>query len=147
MDRTFMMIKPDGVQRGLVGEIIKRVEQKGLKIVAMKLLKISKELAAQHYAEHIYKDFYPDLERFITSGPVLALVLEGTNAIEIVRHLNGATDPREALPGTIRGDLALFKTMNIVHGSDSQKSAEREIKLFFSQSEILEYERSIDKWI
>lgn len=141
------MIKPDGVQRGLISDILKRYESKGLKIVAMKLMQISEEMARKHYAKHLNKDFFPELIRFITSGPVVALVLEGDNAIEVVRKLNGETNPQKASLGTIRGDFGISKTKNIVHGSDSKESAEREIQLFFSESEILSYERAIDEWL
>lgn len=136
MERTFMMIKPDGVKRRLVGEVIKRVEESGLTILAMKLIKISTELARKHYAAHLHKDFFPKLERFITSGPVVAMVIAGDNAIAQVRKLNGDTNPAKALSGTIRGDFAHDLTHNVVHGSDSIASATSEIQLFFSENEI-----------
>ncbi len=138
-ERTFLMVKPDGVQRGLIGNVISRVEQKGLKIVGLKLMKISQELATQHYGEHKGKPFYDGLINFITSAPVAAMVLEGDDAVDIVRTMIGVTDPRKAAPGTVRGDLAVFMGKNVVHGSDSLESAEREINLFFSKEEIYSY--------
>lgn len=136
MEQTFMMVKPDGVRRGLVGEIISRVEKLGLQIVAQKMMQISKELAAKHYVEHLHKDFYPELEAFITSGPVVAMVVKGEHAIQLIRKLNGATKITESVPGSIRGDYANSTTENIVHGSDSPESASREIQLFFTPEEL-----------
>jgi nucleoside-diphosphate kinase len=130
------MVKPDGVRRGLVGEVVRRFEAKGLRIRAMKLMQVSPELAAAHYAEHRDKPFYNDLVSFITSGPSVPMVLEGREAITVARTLMGATDPAKAQPGTIRGDLGLEITENIVHGSDSPESAEREISLYFSPEEL-----------
>ncbi|HHU76498.1 MAG TPA: nucleoside-diphosphate kinase [Firmicutes bacterium] len=147
MEQTFSMIKPDAVQRNLVGEIIGRFEKKGLKLAALKLLSINKELAERHYAEHVGKPFFKDLVSFITSGPVVAMVWEGQNAIQVVRTMMGKTDPQEALPGTIRGDFGLFTGNNIVHGSDSPESASREINLFFSQDEIITYKKDLDSWV
>ncbi|NHW23581.1 MAG: nucleoside-diphosphate kinase [Archaeoglobales archaeon] len=147
MERTFVMVKPDGVQRGLVGEIISRLERKGLKIVAMKMLRISKELAQEHYAEHRAKPFFSSLVGYITSAPVVAMVVEGKNAVKVVRKLVGATNPSEAEPGTIRGDFGLDLGRNVVHASDSVMSADREIRLFFREEEILDYERESDVWI
>ncbi|MDK2876089.1 MAG: nucleoside-diphosphate kinase [Archaeoglobaceae archaeon] len=147
MERTFVMVKPDGVQRGLIGQIISRLENKGLKIVAMKMLRISKELAEEHYAEHKAKPFFSSLVSYITSAPVVAMVVEGKNAVKVVRKLVGATNPAEAEPGTIRGDFALDLGRNVVHASDSIASAEREIKLFFKEEEILEYGRETDVWV
>jgi nucleoside-diphosphate kinase len=141
VSRTFVMVKPDGVRRGLAGTVIARFEQKGLRLAGLKLLEVTPELAAQHYAEHREKPFYPELVRFITSGPVVAMVLEGRDAVQVVRKLMGATDPVKAEPGTIRGDHALAITENIVHGSDSDESAEREIALYFGAGEIVETER------
>jgi nucleoside-diphosphate kinase len=129
--RTFVILKPDAVRRGLVGEILSRYEAKGLDIVAMEHRTIDGELADQHYAEHVERDFYPPLRTFVTSGPLVALVLEGDEAIEVVRALNGVTDGRKAAPGTIRGDLSLSNRENLVHGSDSAESAERETKIWF----------------
>ena len=133
MERTLVLIKPDAVRRGLVGEILGRFEAKGLSIVAMEQRLIDGELAYRHYAEHVDRDFYPPLRDFVTSGPMVALVLEGDTAIEVVRALNGATDGRKAAPGTIRGDLSLSNRENLVHGSDSPESAEREIAIWFPQ--------------
>ncbi len=147
MEQTFSMLKPDAVQRSLIGEIIGRFEKKGLKLVALKLLKISREMAERHYAEHLGKPFFNDLVDFITSGPVVAMIWEGQNAIQVVRTMMGKTDPQEALPGTIRGDFGLFTGNNIVHGSDSPESASREINLFFSEGEIISYQKEIDNWI
>lgn len=136
MNCTFAMVKPDGVQKGLVGEIISRFEKKGLKMVALKIMNITPELAEKHYSEHKGKPFFADLVNFITSGPVVAMVLEGENVIPIVRTMMGATDPQDAAPGTIRGDLALTIDENIIHGSDSLESAKREIGLFFKEEEM-----------
>ena len=132
-ERTLVLIKPDGVRRGLVGEVIARIERKGMRIAAMKLRVLDREGAEHHYAEHAGKDFYESLVEFITSGPLVALVAEGPRAIEAFRALAGATDPVRAAPGTIRGDHALAVQQNIVHGSDSPESAEREIKIFFPE--------------
>ena len=132
MERTFVMVKPDGVQRNLVGEVISRFEKRGLKLVGLKLMQISQELAAKHYGEHQGKPFYDELIGFITSGPVVAMVWEGLNAVSVVRNMMGKTNPAEAAPGTIRGDFALYMVNNVVHGSDSPDSATREINLFFT---------------
>ncbi|MDR6173236.1 nucleoside-diphosphate kinase [Nocardioides zeae] len=129
--RTLVLLKPDAVRRGLVGEILSRFEAKGLSLVALELRTIDAEQADAHYAEHVERDFYPPLRTFVTSGPLLAAVLEGDEAIEVVRTLNGATDGRKAAPGTIRGDLSLSNRENLVHGSDSPESAAREITLWF----------------
>ena len=129
--RTLVLLKPDTVRRGLVGEVLSRFEAKGLTIVAMQHRQIDGALADQHYAEHVERDFYPPLRTFVTSGPLVALVLEGDDAIEVVRALNGATDGRKAAPGTVRGDLSLSNRENLVHGSDSPESAAREIGLWF----------------
>lgn len=147
MERTYLMIKPDGVQRGLCGEIISRFEKKGLKIVAMKLMTIPRETAETHYGEHKGKKFYDSLISYITSGPVLAMVLEGDNAVAVCRNLMGKTNPQESAPGTIRGDYCMVTGVNIIHGSDSPESAAREISIFFEPSEISEYKRDSDKWI
>ncbi len=147
MERTFVMIKPDGVQRGLIGEIISRLERKGLKIVAMKMLNVSKDLAERHYAEHREKPFFQSLVDYITSGPVVAMVVEGKNAVKVVRTLVGATNPQEALPGTIRGDFGMDIGRNVIHASDSLESAEREISLFFKPEEIVEYKRIDEDWL
>lgn len=129
--RTLVLLKPDAVRRGLVGDILSRFETKGLSIVAMEQRTIDGSKADEHYADHVEKDFYPPLRDFVTSGPLVALVLEGDEAIEVVRGLNGATDGRKAAPGTIRGDLSLSNRENLVHGSDSPESATREIKIWF----------------
>ena len=134
---TFVMVKPDGVRRGLVGEVVRRFEQKGLKLKALKLIQVTPELAAAHYAEHREKSFYGDLVAFITSGPSVPMVLEGREAVSVARTLMGATDPAKALPGTIRGDFGAEITENIVHGSDSPESASREIGLYFKPEELL----------
>jgi len=131
--KTFFMIKPDGVQRNLVGEIISRVEAKGFSITKIKMMTISKELAEQHYGEHKDKPFFNDLVSFITSGPVVAMQVEGENVVLQIRNLMGATNPSESTPGSIRGDLATELDKNVVHGSDSEESAERELSLFFGQ--------------
>lgn len=130
-DRTLVLCKPDAVERRLVGEIVSRIERKGLQIAEMRMLTIDQELAAEHYVEHVTKGFYPELEAFITRGPVVAMIVEGPEAVAVVRTLMGATNPRTSAPGTIRGDLAIELTENLVHGSDSPESAEREIKLYF----------------
>jgi nucleoside-diphosphate kinase len=129
--RTLVLFKPDAVRRGLVGSILARYEAKGLSVVALELRSIDASLADQHYAEHVAKDFYPPLREFVTSGPLVASVLEGDEAVEVVRALNGATDGRKAAPGTIRGDLSQSNRENLVHGSDSPESAAREIALWF----------------
>ncbi len=130
-ERTLVLLKPDAVRRGLVGEIIGRYEAKGLSVVALDMRTIDEETADEHYAEHVARDFYPPLRTFVTSGPLVAMVLEGDSAVEVVRGLNGATDARVAAPGTIRGDLALSNRENLVHGSDSTDSATREIAVWF----------------
>jgi nucleoside-diphosphate kinase len=147
MQRTLVLVKPDGVQRGLVGEIIGRLERRGLKLISLKLMQISRELAARHYAEHQGKPFYNGLLAFITSGPVVAMIWEGREAVTVVRSLMGSTDPLKAAPGTIRGDLALDLGMNLIHGSDSPARAEAEMALFFNGAELHEYERTADRWI
>ncbi len=147
MDRTLVLIKPDALQRGLAGEIISRLERRGLKIVAMRLMQIDDALARRHYAEHEGKPFLEGLVRFITSSPVIAAVFEGPGAIMVVRGIMGATDPQKAEPGTIRGDLALFVQSNLIHGSDSPQSAQREISLFFSDGDIVAWERDLDAWV
>ena len=129
--RTLVLLKPDAVRRGLVGAILSRFEDRGLRIVAMEQRTIDTSIADQHYAEHVERDFYPPLRDFVTSGPLVALVLEGDSAVEVVRGINGATDGRKAAPGTIRGDYSLSNRENLVHGSDSPESAEREIGIWF----------------
>lgn len=147
MDRTLILAKPDGLQRGLVGTIIARFEGRGLKLIAMKMIQMSGELAARHYAEHEGKDFYEDLVTYITSGPVVAMVWEGKDAIDAARATMGVTKPVEAGPGTIRGDFGLDVSRNLVHGSDSEKSASREIDLFFAREEIVNWNRDGEQWI
>jgi len=137
VERTFSMIKPEGVARGLVGEIISRIEARGYRIVALKMLRLSREMAEKHYAEHRDKPFFPELINHITSGPVVAMVLEGPNVIAGWRKMMGSTNPQEAAPGTIRGDYALETGQNVVHGSDSPANAEREISLFFRPEELV----------
>ncbi|HHW41769.1 MAG TPA: nucleoside-diphosphate kinase [Syntrophomonadaceae bacterium] len=147
MERTFVMVKPDGVQRQLVGEIIRTFERRGLKIVGLKMLRITKELASRHYAEHQGKPFFDGLVEYITSAPVVAMVLEGRNCISLVRQMMGATDPAKAAPGTIRGSFGIDIGRNVIHGSDSPESAAREISLFFDESELLDYGLSLESWI
>jgi len=137
MERTFVMVKPDGFRRGLVGEILARFEHKGFRIVGLKALRISQEVAERHYAEHREKPFFPSLVGFITSGPVVAMVLEGPNAVAEVRKMMGATHPKDALPGTIRGDYATTIDENVIHGSATLEDAQREIALFFRPEELL----------
>lgn len=137
LQKTFVMIKPDGVKRKLVGEIIGRIERKGLDIIAMKLVKMSKEAAEKLYEEHKGKSFYQELVSYITSGPVLCMVVAGDEAVAVMRKMIGATDPKEASPGTIRGDLALSKGENVIHASDSEEKAKKEMSIFFSDSEII----------
>lgn len=141
------MVKPDGVQRNLIGDIVRRFENKGFKLVAAKLMVISDELAKNHYAEHKERPFFGELVDFIISGPVFAMVWEGENVIKTAREMIGATNPQEANPGTIRGDYGMTVGKNIIHGSDSQESAEREIQLFFGESEIVSYEKMDNEWI
>ena len=147
MEQTYLMIKPDGVQRGLCGEILSRFEKKGLKIVAMKLMVIPKETAENHYGEHKERPFFPSLISYITSGPVLAMVLEGENAVSVCRNMMGKTNPSESAPGTIRGDYCMVTGVNIIHGSDSPESAAREIGIFFRPEDLVDYKRDSDKWI
>lgn len=135
-ERTFVAIKPDGVKRGLIGRIIRKIEDKGFKIVALKMLQVSEELAAKHYAEHADKPFYGALIKFITSGPIVAMVLQGENAVASVRKFMGKTNPDEAEVGSIRGDFAQVMRFNTIHGSDCKESAEREINLYFTPEEI-----------
>jgi len=147
VEKTFVMIKPDGIQREIAGEIISRFERKGLKLVGMKMMKLSREKAEKHYAEHVGKGFYDELISFITSGPVIAMIWAGLDAIKIVRKVVGATSPDKAEPGTIRGDFVLCTTFNIVHASDSAETAKREINLFFDGSEILDYSLKIEEYL
>lgn len=141
------MVKPDGVQRGVIGDVVRRFEQKGFKLVAAKLMQISEELANEHYGEHKERPFFGELVEFITSGPVFAMVWEGEDVINISRTMIGATKPEEATPGSIRGDYAVTVGKNIIHGSDSVESAEREINLFFGEEEIVNYTKQDETWI
>ncbi len=147
MEQTLVIVKPGAVQRGLIGDIISRFENRGLKIAAMKMIHIAPELAEKHYAEHKGKPFFEDLVNFITSSPVVVIVLEGENAITVARTMMGATNPLDAAPGTIRGDFGLFTGKNIVHGSDSAASADGEISLFFSENEFVAYTRCDEEWL
>ena len=147
MERTFVAIKPDGVQRGLVGEIISRLERRGLKLVAIRLMQVDEDLAGRHYAEHVDRPFFSSLVSFITSGPIVAMIWEANNAVALARQTMGSTNPGEAAPGTIRGDFGIDIGRNIVHGSDGPESAEREIGLFFQSGDALDYTRSTDEWI
>lgn len=147
MERTFLMVKPDGVQRNLIGEIVSRFEKKGFKLVAAKLMTVSRELAETHYAEHKERPFFGELVDFITSGPVFAMVWEGDNVIATARQMMGATNPSDAAPGTIRGDYGVHVGMNVIHGSDSPESAKREISIFFKEEELITYDKTIDKWV
>jgi nucleoside-diphosphate kinase len=148
VERTFVAIKPDGVERGLIGEIISRFEKRGLKLVGMKQMQVTTELAERHYGEHKGKPFFAGLVAFITSGPIVAMVWEGKGAIALCRNVIGATSPAASAMGTIRGDLALDISRNIVHGSDGPESAAREIGLFFTADELIsQWDRTIDKWI
>lgn len=147
MERTLIIAKPDAVQRGLIGEIVRRFENRGLRIVGMKFMQISRELASRHYAEHEGKKFYESLLAYITSAPVVVMVLEGSEAVTVARNTIGETHPRDSKPGTIRGDFGIEKGRNLVHGSDSVTSAEREINLFFAAEELVNWQRSTDPWI
>lgn len=147
MEKTFLMVKPDGVQRNLVGEITKRFEAKGFKLAGAKLMVISDELAKNHYGEHKERPFFGELVEFITSGPVFAMVWEGENVIKSARDMMGKTNPLEAASGTIRGDFGMTVGKNIIHGSDSEESAEREIDLFFEENEIASYTKQDSAWI
>uniref|UniRef100_C5D3E3 Nucleoside diphosphate kinase n=1 Tax=Geobacillus sp. (strain WCH70) TaxID=471223 RepID=C5D3E3_GEOSW len=147
MQRTFIMVKPDGVQRNLIGEIVARFEKKGFQLVGAKLMQVSRELAEQHYAEHKERPFFGELVDFITSGPVFAMVWEGENVIAAARQMMGKTNPQEAAPGTIRGDYGLTVGKNVIHGSDSPESAEREIRLFFKEEELVNYSKLMNQWL
>jgi len=146
VQRTLVLCKPDAVQRGLVGRIVERFERKGLKIAGLKMLRVTDELAERHYAEHVAKPFYGELRAFITSSPIVAMAIEGENAVEVVRNLMGVTNPQQAALGTIRGDFGLNLTMNLVHGSDSLASAEREVALFFEPEELFDFEMTMKAW-
>lgn len=147
MERTLVLIKPDAMQRGLAGEIISRLERRGLRIAAMRLFHMEDATARRHYAEHEGKGFYESLVSYITASPIIGAVLEGTDAVAITRKTMGATNPANAEPGTIRGDLGVETGRNLIHGSDSLESAEREIALFFSDADLHSYKRDVDPWI
>jgi nucleoside-diphosphate kinase len=146
VERTLVLVKPDGVQRGLVGDVVSRLERRGLHLVGLKLMRIDEQLAARHYAEHDGKPFYAGLVRFITSSPVVAMVWEGPGVVALVRSTMGATDPAKAAPGTIRGDLAISIGSNVVHGSDSPERAEVEVALFFREEELVSWESAVGEW-
>lgn len=147
MERTLILFKPDAVERRLCGRLLSRLEDKGLKIVGLKMLRVTPELSKQHYAEHVAKKFYPLLESFITCGPVVALVAEGPGAVAAVRAMLGDTNGRESAMGTIRGDFGLSRQMNLVHGSDSLAAAEREIGIYFRPEELIDYSTGLDTWV
>ena len=147
MERTLVIVKPDGVQRGLIGPLLSRLEARGLKIVGLKLVQVSQDLAARHYAEHEGKPFYPGLLKYITSAPVIVACVEGTSAVQMVRNSVGATNPLNAAPGTVRGDLALDIGRNLIHASDAPETADRELALWFSEDELVSYARELDRWI
>ncbi|ODG93677.1 MULTISPECIES: nucleoside-diphosphate kinase [Bacillaceae] len=147
MERTYLMVKPDGVQRNLIGEIVSRFEKKGFQLVGAKLMQVSKDQAETHYAEHKERPFFGELVDFITSSPVFAMVWEGENVIATARQMMGATNPKDSAPGTIRGEYAATVGKNIIHGSDSPASAEREIGIFFNQNELVEYSKLIKEWV
>jgi nucleoside-diphosphate kinase len=147
MQRTLILFKPDAVQRRLCGKLLTRLEEKGLKVVGLKMLQVTKELSARHYAEHVSKPFYPLLESFITSGPVVALVVEGPKAVQVVRGMMGPTNGADAAPGTIRGDFGVSRQMNLMHGSDSPEAAEKEIAVYFKPEELLSYESTLAGWV
>jgi nucleoside-diphosphate kinase len=147
MERTLVIVKPDGVQRGLIGPIVSRLEARGLKLIGLKFVQVQKQLAEQHYAEHLGKPFYEGLLQYITSGPVAVACFEGSSAVQMVRNTVGATNPLNAAPGTIRGDLALDIGRNLIHASDAPATAERELALWFQPVELVSWERSNDRWI
>ncbi|MBV8718622.1 MAG: nucleoside-diphosphate kinase [Chloroflexi bacterium] len=147
MQRTLVIVKPDGVQRGLVGPILSRLEARGLKIVGLKLVSVSSDLAARHYAEHLGKPFYEGLLRYITSAPVVVACVEGTSAVQMVRSTVGATNPLNAAPGTIRADFALDIGRNLIHASDAPETADRELALWFGDGELVSYARDTDRWV
>ncbi|MGG3450035.1 MULTISPECIES: nucleoside-diphosphate kinase [Bacillaceae] len=147
MEKTYLMVKPDGVQRGLIGEITARFEKKGFRLVGAKLMHVSRETAEKHYGEHKERPFFGELVDFITSGPVFAMVWEGENVIATARQMMGATNPKDAAPATIRGDYAVSVGKNIIHGSDSPESAAREIGIFFKEEELTHYQKSGSEWV
>ena len=147
MERTFVMFKPDCLERGLLGRMVSRFEEKGLRLVAMKMLRVTPDLAKQHYAEHVAKPFYPNLEQFITASPVVATVVQGPEVIRVVREMLGATSGLKAAPGTIRGDFSSSRQMNLVHASDSPESAAREIAIYFKPAEIMDWDATLSCWL
>lgn len=147
IERTLILFKPDAVQRRLIGRLLARVEDKGFNIVGLKMLSVTPELARQHYAEHVQKSFYPNLEAFITAAPVVALVVEGPGAISVMRTMMGSTNGREAAPGTIRGDFGTSRQMNLIHGSDGPEAAAREIEIYFRPEEICSCNLSLGEWL
>lgn len=147
LERTFVMVKPDGVQRNLIGEIVTRFEKKGFKLVSAKLMSVGQALAEEHYGEHKERPFFGELVGFITSSPVFAMVWEGDNVIATARNMMGKTNPADAAPGTIRGDFGVSVGMNIIHGSDSAESAQREIGLWFKEEELTSYEKTVNQWV
>lgn len=147
MEQTLVLLKPDAIQRGLSGTILARLERKGLRFAAIKLMQVTEELAYNHYHEHVDKPFFKNLVKFITSGPIIALIVEGENAVGVIRTTMGSTNPQDANCGTIRGDFGMTIGMNLIHGSDSLESASREIALFFKKAEMVSYSRAIDSWI
>lgn len=146
-ERTLILFKPDAVERKLTGQLLTRIENKGLRVVGLKLLQVTPELSRQHYAEHVEKPFYPQLEEFITSGPVVALVAEGPEAIKVMRTLMGPTNGRDAAPGTIRGDYGVSRQMNLIHGSDGQEAAQREIGIYFRPDELIDHKPALAPWL
>ncbi|UOY93471.1 nucleoside-diphosphate kinase [Ectobacillus sp. JY-23] len=147
MEKTYLMIKPDGVQRNVIGEIVSRFEKKGFQLVGAKLMQVTKETAELHYAEHKERPFFGELVDFITSAPVFAMVWQGEGVIATARQMMGKTNPKEAAPGTVRGDYGVTVGKNIIHGSDSPESAEREISIFFKEEELVSYTKIIDEWV
>ena len=147
LERTLILFKPDAVQRRLCGKLLSRLEDKGLKILGLKMLQVTKELSAKHYAEHVSKPFYPLLEKFITSGPVVAVVAEGPSAVSVVRGMMGPTNGAQAAPGTIRGDFGISRQMNLMHGSDGPEAAQKEIAVYFKPEELLNYETTLGGWV
>ncbi|QGG48745.1 nucleoside-diphosphate kinase [Heliorestis convoluta] len=147
MERTYLMIKPDAVQRGLVGDIISRFEKKGFKLVAMKFIRLTQEMAEKHYGEHADKPFFAGLVQYITSGPVVAMAWEGNDVVAVSREMMGATHPAKAAPGTIRGTYAVDIGRNVIHGSDSVASAEKELAIYFEEAEFVQWDRTVESWI
>lgn len=147
MERTLILFKPDVLQRRIAGRVLSRLEDKGLRLVGMKMMMVTPELSRQHYVEHVEKSFYPMLEEFITSGPVVAIVAEGPNAVEVVRNMMGPTNGAKAPPGTLRGDFGLSRQINVMHGSDSLEAAAREISLYFKAEELIDYKPTLGEWV